>query len=67
MTANELDHHAKVMLWVIGHCNSLVEKGLLAGGPSMTPEGKVIFEELLASDFTITAQERDDAMRVLCL
>lgn len=54
----ELSRAEKVIIYVIGTCEELKKKGLLAGGNvGLGKEGQKTFEQLKACDFKPTPEE----------
>ena len=63
--SEELSHNEKVLLYVIGVCDGLREKGMLQGGPTMAMKGRDLYAELCASGFRPTDAEMESALRHL--
>lgn len=54
------DHVSKVLVWVLGHMDELVQKGLLArtdDAEKLTESGKATYHALLAEGFEATNEE----------
>jgi surface antigen len=57
MKIEELTDTQRVVVYCTALAGSLVEVGLLSGGPELTEEGKRLAEELKASGYKPTKEE----------
>jgi len=59
------EHTADLLIYVMGLCDDLRDKGLITGGPRLSEEGRACYQALQASGFTATRAEIERCMAFL--